>query len=88
VRPAHAEKKQRAAAAKRILKVLNPAARAAYAAMEIGAEAVVFGPDGEIIHLRRDGELRFIVQELEDTDAAASVAMRWREEERAAEAIQ
>jgi hypothetical protein len=86
-RPAHAERKAARKVAKRILKALNPAARAIYHALEIGDEALAFTPDGTMVHLRREGEVRFIAQELEDTSDATDVAMRWRAEDRAAETV-
>jgi hypothetical protein len=88
MRQAHAERKAARKAAKRLLKALNPAARAIYQAMEIGAEAIAFAPDGAIVHLRREGELRFIAAELEDTDDATDVVMGWHDEDARAESVQ
>jgi hypothetical protein len=87
-RPAQAERKAARKAAKRLLKALNPAARAVYEAMEVGAEAIAFAPDGAIVHLRREGEHRFIAAELQGVCDATDVVMGWHAEERAAEAVQ
>lgn len=88
IRPAHAERKAARKAAKKFLRSLAPAARAAYYALEVGDEAVVFMPSGEMAHLLREDEIRFCVRELGDMDAARSVGYRWVEEKRASEVVQ
>jgi hypothetical protein len=56
--------------------------------MEPGDECLAFMPDGSMVHMRLEDEVRFRVRELEDFDAAVNVGMRWADEERAAEAVQ
>jgi cell division septum initiation protein DivIVA len=87
-RPAHTERKAARKAAKKFLRSLTPAARVAYYALEVGDEAVVFMPSGEMAHMLREDERRFRVRELEDEDAAVDVGMRWAREDRAAGAVQ
>jgi hypothetical protein len=86
-RPSHAEKKKRAAETRRLLETLAPATLAAVHAMDVGDEALVFAPDGSLFILFREAEATFRARELEGVDAATAVAMRWREEERQAEAV-
>lgn len=83
MRARHAEKLRQ----KRLLRALLPSARVARLAMDVGDEAVVFLPDGQMAHLLREDEVRFRVRELSDIDAAATVAMRWNAEKRAAETV-
>lgn len=87
-RPLHAERKAARKAGKKLLRALAPAARVAYYALEVGDEALIFLPSGDMAHLLREDEVRFRVVELEDTSDAADVWMRWHDEERAAEAVQ
>jgi hypothetical protein len=84
VRTAYVEKKAHAKAVKRILEVLDPVVRIIDATLPIGAETIVFGPAGELIHLRREGDLQFSACELDDVADATDVVMGWRNENRAA----
>lgn len=86
MRAVRVEKK--AQAVKRILEVLDPVVRVVDASLPIGAETIVFGPAGELIHLRREGDREFHACELEDVGAAVDVVMGWRDAERAAGAVQ
>jgi hypothetical protein len=86
-RPAHAERKAARKAAKTFLRSLAPAARVAYYALEVGDEAVVFMPSGEMAHLLREDEVRFRVREL-GVDGAVEVGLRWAAEDRAGQSIQ
>jgi hypothetical protein len=88
MRAAHAERKAARKAGRRLLAALAPAAQAAVLALDVGDECLVFLPPGRVALLFREDEVRFFVRELEDVDAAMTVAMRWGEEERAAETVQ
>lgn len=78
---------QGAAEIKRLLAIFKPALRAAVHAMEVGAEAVLFSPDGSLYLIRREAETIFRARPLEDLEAATTIAMRWQDETRQAEAV-
>lgn len=84
MRGAHAEKLR----ARRLLRELAKAAPWARLAMNRGDECLAFLSDGSLALMRLENENTFRVRELPDDDAATDVAMRWREEERAAASVQ
>lgn len=84
MRPAHAEKLR----ARRLLRELAKSAPWARLAMDPGDECLAFLPDGSLALMHLENENTFRVRELPDDDAATDVAMRWRDEERAAERVQ
>jgi len=87
-RPTHAERKAVRKAAKKLLRSLLPGARVARGVMEPGDECLAFMPDGSIVHMRLEDEVRFRVRQLETIDDAVDVQLGWNRDERAAAVIQ
>jgi hypothetical protein len=74
-------------AAARLLSILTPAVCAAFHALDVGDEALVFGPDGSLYLIRREAETTFRARPLEDLEAATTVALRWADAEHQAETV-
>jgi hypothetical protein len=88
VRAGRAEKKAARKAAKKLLRSLLPGARGARGVMEPGDECLAFMPDGSMVHMRLEDEVRFRVRQLENLNDAVDVGVKWAREERAAEGVQ
>ena len=83
MRARHAEKIR----AKRLQRDLEKAVRTLRVVTDTGDEAVVFTPEGQVVHLRRESETTFRGREVEGEDAAVRIVERWHDEAEAAEAV-
>jgi hypothetical protein len=78
---------QGAAETARLRALFEPALSAAVVAMDVGAEAILFAPDGRLFLVCREGLTTFRARELESRDEATDAVLRWQAEARQAEAV-